>query len=160
MSSDRTEGRKTSGDQRASRVFGTDNTRWSILVTALALAAVAGLSFVLIFEPYGLNRPADSAMIQQLHDLDNVQENVKRLSEFIDHQSSRIRTEQELIAGLNREKSRLQQLIGLQRADIERLIKLEEERTARNRWKDLIAGGVVGVASSFLAALLYARISR
>jgi len=90
-----------------------------------------------------------------LQDIDRLKESLRHLAEFLDSQSVRIKQEQDAITSLAKERSELEPILRSQREVIDEVFRIQEKRTRRLKWLDILIGIVIGVCTSFTASVLF-----
>jgi len=91
----------------------------------------------------------------QLVRLDNVQESLSNLNEFLAEQRSRLKDTETTIQNLENERAKLKPLVEADRKTVEALAVLFEERQLKSVWKERIYSFSFGIISSLLAAIIF-----
>ena len=89
----------------------------------------------------------------QLGQLGRTRQGLEDLMTFVEDQSKKIRAEQEALAKLSKERSELEPVVRTQREVIEQIMRLQAERTRRERWTGYAFAFLIGVVSSIVASL-------
>jgi septal ring factor EnvC (AmiA/AmiB activator) len=132
-----------------------------LMTAAATLLTMALFSFTLYLESSvrankdRQRRESLATYSQQLQQLDNVQQGLKNLSDFVGQQRTRLQEAEQLVSKLQEEKQRIEPLVQADRKVVEAVFQLQEQRTAatvdRERW----IGFALGVGASLLASFIY-----
>jgi hypothetical protein len=90
----------------------------------------------------------------QIKELDKVTESLNNLLIFVSKQKERVIQQEQAIKQLTAEKEKLEPIVKAQRDVIERLFELQEKRSNRQRWVEIVIAFIVGTLSSTLASFI------
>ncbi|MCI5138800.1 MAG: hypothetical protein D3922_10380 [Candidatus Electrothrix sp. AR1] len=91
----------------------------------------------------------------QIQQLNEVESTIKKLLFFVEAQRRKVRETEETLSILESEKNKLQPVVEANRATIEAVFRLQEERNAANVLRERLIGFFLGVISSLLASLVW-----
>lgn len=95
----------------------------------------------------------------QLEQLDDVQQSLKDLSEFVSMQRVRLQESEQLVSKLQEEKQRIEPLVQADRKVVDAVFQLQEQRTAASVARERWIGFGLGVGASLLASFIYAVVA-
>jgi hypothetical protein len=96
---------------------------------------------------------------QQLGQLNQTETNIRQLLEFVKTQKSTLRETEDTISALKTEKEKLEPLVDSDRAVVEAIFRVQEERTNANVWRERLVGFGFGILASLVASFLWFTIS-
>lgn len=134
----------------------------TILFTGiLASLLVAGITYLdHVDREKRENKRLESLDYQnQIHQLDQMEANVKQLLAFVDNQKKTLQETEDTISNLKSEKEKLQPLVETDRAVVEALFKAQEERADASIWRERWIGFGFGVAASLIASFIWLVVS-
>jgi len=92
--------------------------------------------------------------------LGNIQKSLDDLKEFVDHQKTKLKTEQVTLEHILEQKQRLKPLLKADQEVVDALFKIQEEKNRKQKWVDRSIGFVGGFITSFIAAIIIIIIER
>lgn len=96
---------------------------------------------------------------EQIQQLNQTEKNINQLLEFINSQKKTLRETEDTISALKTEKAKLQPLVESNKAVVEALFKMQEERASASVWRERWIGFGFGVLASLLTSFLWFAIS-
>jgi septal ring factor EnvC (AmiA/AmiB activator) len=97
---------------------------------------------------------------QQLQHLDNVQQSLKNLSDFVAQQRTSLEESERVISKLKDEKHRIEPLVQADRKIVEAVFQLQEQRAASSALLNYLFGFASGVISSLVATVIHPHLLR
>lgn len=92
---------------------------------------------------------------EQIEQLNNTENNIKQLLQFVNLQKKTLRETEDTISELKTEKEKLQPLVESDRAVVEAIFQAQEDRTNSNVWRERWIGFGFGILASLLASFIW-----
>lgn len=112
-------------------------------------------SFSLLEAP---SKKGDVAL--QIVKLDEIENSLTELQDFISKQKDKLRKTETLVASLKEEKLKLEPIVKANRETVNSLLKLQQENYRKQIWTERVFGFFIGLASSLLASSIFITIRR
>lgn len=123
----------------------------------LTITASVALKY---YQDEELKRRAPESLTSQLEELDKFDNGLKNLSAFIQLQKKKLTEKDTLIAELEKKQSELEPIVKSQDEVVDAIFKIQEQRSQRNKWKDLGIGFVLGILGSLIASVIFKLVDR
>lgn len=96
---------------------------------------------------------------RQLDSLNNVQDSLNNLIQFVELQKIKLKESEDVVNRLQSEQEKLKPVVEADRKTVEALLELQYQRTEHAVWRERSIGFFMGFVASFLASLVIALIS-
>ena len=96
----------------------------------------------------------------QIDQLNQIESNVMQLLTFVDLHKEKLRESEDAILELQLERKKLQPLIEADRATVEAIFRLQQERYAANTLRERLIGFTLGIIASLLASFIHAAMQK
>ena len=101
---------------------------------------------------FRLENPVYKNQIQQLN---QVEDGIKKLLVFIDFQKEKIEESEETIALLKKQQTTLETIIQGGEEAVEAIFQIQEERSKKTIWRERIIGFIFGILGSLTASFIW-----
>lgn len=132
-------------------VFGA----WSVL-----FVIISGIVYVTDIERISTesDRLKNIEYKSQIQQLNQMEENIKQLVQFVEIQKKKLRESEDTILQLKSEQEKLQPLVETNRSTVEAIFRLQEERTIGNISRERWLGFGLGVLASLIASFIWSLV--
>lgn len=147
-------------------ILNSRNPVRNLIISLIVLIASSGALVTGIYFADNANREKQErnrlkildyqTQIQQLNDTEN---NIRHLLDFIETQKNTLRETEDTISLLKKEQEKLKPIVESDKAIVEAIFRAQEERTNSSIWRERWIGFGVGVFASLIASLLWFIIS-
>ncbi|WP_340051108.1 hypothetical protein [Pseudomonas proteolytica] len=136
----------------------TRNPKTTLAATAITtIILIVGGTYLIKQDQLKLEakRLESNNYITQLSQLNNTEQNIKQLLEFVSSQKTALREAEDSLFKLRSEKERLQPLLDSDKATIEAIFKAQEDRASSSVWKERTIGFASGIVASLIASFIW-----
>ena len=98
-----------------------------------------------------------SSLDSQLARLSNVQNSLRDFQKFIDEQKKRLIATENNIKSLEKEQSKLESIVKLDKQAVADIIAFVQEDSTQNIWLEKIIVFVMGICASLIASIILSR---
>jgi len=132
-----------------------------IIFTFIA-SIIIGVSTLILHSSFSLfEAPSKKGNIElQIVKLDEIENSLMELQEFITNQKDKLRKTETLVASLKEEKLKLEPIVKANRETINSLLKLQQENYHKQIWTERVFGFFIGFASSLFASSIFITVRR
>lgn len=92
---------------------------------------------------------------EQLNQVDEMENNVIQLLDFLEQQKATLSDTEETISRLRTEKNKLEPLVETDRQVVEAIFRAHEERVSTSVWIERLIGFVLGIVASLVATFIW-----
>jgi cell shape-determining protein MreC len=130
------------------------------LIISIVVALVAG--GIQYYQYYKRERLREQNLKyeKQLEILDQVQQSIDNLKNFVNKQREQLKSQQDVLETLKSEKKKLEPIVKADRDVVESLFRIQAERNKSNIWVDRLVGFLLGIVGSLLASMIWTTVRR
>ncbi|KAA2218273.1 hypothetical protein [Maribacter flavus] len=121
-----------------------------ISITVAIALSTSGINLYEIFTPQ-----QSEEITSHINQLDKISNELQGIKEFIDNQKKMLEEQSLVLTKLRSENNKLTQVIGMNKQKVDALFKIQDEKAVQKIWIDRLVGFLIGLASSFLVAILF-----
>ena len=124
-------------------------------IAGLIISVFAGFLFPVLFD-----RQDKTEISEQITDLDNIQNSLENLQDYVVNQKEILKTLDSDISTLNERKEKLELMLEIDNEKLELLLSEIENKKKSKRWIEILISFLVGVFSSTTVALVLGYFKR
>ncbi len=122
--------------------------------------AVAILGSILMLFSLRLDKVEDITVSNQISEIENIENSLKNLSVFLEHQKKEIYHTNEVIEKLKKDRAIFDSISHVDEQTIENIMAIQQRVSHRNIWKELGIAFVMGIITSIIAGRILSFIKK
>jgi predicted negative regulator of RcsB-dependent stress response len=133
--------------------------RTKIFMVIIISAMTIGTS---LYDKYRAEKEREANLVyeKQVEQLDDIQDSIANLSEFVESQKTQLETSRQTIQKLEEEQEKLKPVVDADREVIDAILQLQDDKHRSRVWIDRGIGFSLGIIGSLIASIIWSAMRK